>query len=268
IPLRDIVSVSRSNTKTYCIEIRTNDRSYYVQCKNDDDLYTWLDTIYDHCPLLNDITSPRNFRHETHVDFDPQTGMFVGLPESWERLLQQSHLTKEDYAQNPQAVLDVLDFYTKNTAEGRAAVAMGSDIGPFNKMAGLISSNSRPGLAQNPRADYLGGSLQGYGGGMVGGYGAATKTEELPRAKRDENGRFEPPKAKQPPVVAPPPTNVKLPTIKPAAVAEAQRRDEYHAKNTAGSASSTSATLIGSGSAGVKSSRISSSKSNSSNGET
>jgi hypothetical protein len=34
------------------------------------------------------------------------------LPEQWTKLLTSSAITKEDYARNPQAVLDVLEFYT------------------------------------------------------------------------------------------------------------------------------------------------------------
>ncbi|KAJ1914301.1 Protein kinase [Mycoemilia scoparia] len=271
ISLSDVTAVSRSEIKTYCIEIRSNDRCYYIQCKNDDDLYTWMDTIYQYCPMLNDISSPCGFHHETHVDFDPQTGMFVGLPESWERLLQQSHLTKEDYAQNPQAVLDVLDFYTKNTEEGKAAVAMqglgsnglgGSSLAPFNKMAGLIG-HSKPspqqrmltsaagssGLTAGGRTDYLdiNAGLKGYG--MV-----THKSEELPKAKRDQNGRFEPPKP-QPPKVAPAPSNVQIPNIRASALAEAQRREESHGHQHGsggglGSTASSLKTLVPSNQAG------------------
>lgn len=49
---------------------------------------------------------------QVHVGFDPISGAFTGLPEQWTRLLTSSAITKEDYAKNPQAVLDVLEFYT------------------------------------------------------------------------------------------------------------------------------------------------------------
>jgi hypothetical protein len=35
-----------------------------------------------------------------------------GMPEQWSKLLTQSAITREDYQRNPQAVLDVLEFYT------------------------------------------------------------------------------------------------------------------------------------------------------------
>ncbi|KAJ2062206.1 Protein kinase [Coemansia sp. S146] len=135
--LKEVNSVSRSELKTYCIEIKTKDRDYYIQCASDDDLYSWLDSIYEKCPLLSGVSPPSNFHHQVHVDFDPVSGMFIGLPDKWAKLLQSSNITQQDYAQNPQAVLDVLEFYTKNTAEGQAAVNASA-----NKMAGLVSSTS------------------------------------------------------------------------------------------------------------------------------
>ncbi len=35
-----------------------------------------------------------------------------GLPDQWTRLLTSSAITREDYQKNPQAVLEVLEFYT------------------------------------------------------------------------------------------------------------------------------------------------------------
>ena len=37
------------------------------------------------------------------------------MPDSWAKLLTGSAITKEDYANNPQAVLEVLEFYTDQT---------------------------------------------------------------------------------------------------------------------------------------------------------
>ncbi|PWA03610.1 hypothetical protein BB558_000274 [Smittium angustum] len=112
--LKDVTRVSRTDLKTYCIEVNTKDRDFYIQCRSDDDLYSWLDSIYENCPLLSDVSSPTNFHHRVHVDFDPNSGMFIGLPDQWSKLLQTSNITQQDYAQNPQAVLEVLEFYTKN----------------------------------------------------------------------------------------------------------------------------------------------------------
>jgi hypothetical protein len=109
--LKEIINVSRTDLKPYCIEIETKEKTYFLQLKNDEELYGWMDDVYSRSPLMG-VSSPTNFVHQVHVGFDPISGAFTGLPEQWTRLLTTSAITKEDYAKNPQAVLDVLEFYT------------------------------------------------------------------------------------------------------------------------------------------------------------
>ena len=95
VPLRDQVS-----------------KSYYVQLKDDQELYDWIDTIYNHCPAISGVSNPTNFYHRVHVGFDPTNGNFIGLPQEWEKLLTASALTAADVKEHPQTVLEVLDFYS------------------------------------------------------------------------------------------------------------------------------------------------------------
>ncbi|KAF9436357.1 Protein kinase [Entomortierella beljakovae] len=112
--LKDITAVTRTDLKAYCFELVTKDRSYFLSCKNDEELYSWMHEIYSRSPLMG-VSNPTNFVHKVHVGFDPNTGNFSGLPDTWARLLTGSAITKEDYANNPQAVLEVLEFYTDQT---------------------------------------------------------------------------------------------------------------------------------------------------------
>ncbi|CAF0785211.1 unnamed protein product [Didymodactylos carnosus] len=57
------------------------------------------------------ISRPTNFNHPIHVTYNPLTGEFDGMPELWSSLLQNSKITKQEQKQNPQAVIDALDFY-------------------------------------------------------------------------------------------------------------------------------------------------------------
>jgi hypothetical protein len=57
------------------------------------------------------ISRPTNFNHPIHVTYNPSTGAFDGMPELWSSLLQQSKITKQEQKENPQAVIDALDFY-------------------------------------------------------------------------------------------------------------------------------------------------------------
>jgi hypothetical protein len=59
-----------------------------------------------------------------------------GMPEQWSKLLTQSAITREDYQRNPQAVLDVLEFYTDH--QKREMEEMG--LSPVTRTA---ASNTR-----------------------------------------------------------------------------------------------------------------------------
>ncbi|GAA5817361.1 hypothetical protein MFLAVUS_010905 [Mucor flavus] len=58
-----------------------------------------------------DISSPYNTRHVTHVGFDANTGEFTGLPREWHTLLKSSGITQTEQEQNPQAVINAIEFY-------------------------------------------------------------------------------------------------------------------------------------------------------------
>ncbi|KPV71854.1 uncharacterized protein RHOBADRAFT_48994, partial [Rhodotorula graminis WP1] len=123
--LADVVSVTREDLKPFCIAIATAARPYYLALKSDEELYAWMDDIYARSPLIG-VSSPTNFVHQVHVGFDPVSGAFTGLPEQWTRLLTSSAITKEDYAKNPQAVLDVLEFYTDIQKRERDEYGLGA----------------------------------------------------------------------------------------------------------------------------------------------
>ncbi|GAA5917088.1 hypothetical protein JCM8208_003258 [Rhodotorula glutinis] len=125
IELADVVSVTREDLKPFCIAVATAARPYYLALKSDEELYAWMDDIYARSPLIG-VSSPTNFVHQVHVGFDPVSGAFTGLPDQWTRLLTSSAITKEDYAKNPQAVLDVLEFYTDIQKRERDEYGLGA----------------------------------------------------------------------------------------------------------------------------------------------
>ena len=112
ISLYDISSVQRVDLKTYCLqlELRTG-KIYHIAFKNDSEVVGWVNDIYSRCPAIG-VSSPTNFTHKVHVGFDAMSGGFTGLPDEWARLLTASAITREDYEKNPQAVIEVLEFYS------------------------------------------------------------------------------------------------------------------------------------------------------------
>ncbi|RDL35365.1 Protein kinase-like (PK-like) [Venustampulla echinocandica] len=129
IVLKDVLGVSRVEAAGTIFEIKrtltgssTNpgdddgvSKTLQIKVKGDDELYEWIDFIYARCPGMGGVSNPTNFSHSVHVGFDPQTGEFVGLPAEWSKLLNSSAITKEDYERNPQAVFEVLEFYSDIT---------------------------------------------------------------------------------------------------------------------------------------------------------
>ncbi|KAJ3029125.1 UNVERIFIED_CONTAM: Protein kinase [Siphonaria sp. JEL0065] len=111
--LNEVEQVQRNELKPYCMEIVTKDKSYFMACKSDEELYSWMDEVYQRSPLIN-ISNPTNFVHQVHVGFDLSSGAFTGLPKEWKSLLEASNLSQDEISKNPQAVLDVLEFYTEN----------------------------------------------------------------------------------------------------------------------------------------------------------
>lgn len=112
ILLRDIANIERTDLKPYCLLLETQDRKrFFLSLKNDEELYGWQDDVYSRSPLMG-VSNPTNFVHKVHVGFDPVSGAFTGMPDQWSKLLTKSAITREDYAKDPQAVLDVLEFYT------------------------------------------------------------------------------------------------------------------------------------------------------------
>ncbi|PVV01941.1 hypothetical protein BB560_003621, partial [Smittium megazygosporum] len=118
------------------------------------------------CPLLSDVSQPTDFHHQVHVDFDPKSGNFIGLPTQWSKLLETSNITKQDYVENPEAVLNVLEFYTKNNEENDNLSSqtdydsseLSDAVSPYSKSPSISPSSSRldlgsPAPKPPPRTD-------------------------------------------------------------------------------------------------------------------
>ncbi|KAG9045222.1 Protein kinase [Tulasnella sp. UAMH 9824] len=164
--LKDVSNVERTDLKPYCLLLETKDRRIHLAFKSDEELYAWQDDVYCRSPLMG-VSNPTNFVHKIHVGFDPISGAFTGLPEQWTRLLTSSAITREDYAKNPQAVLDVLEFYTDHqkreyeeygmlpnasAASATTAVPPPREPARFGAGTGLAGATDRPAVARQESA--------------------------------------------------------------------------------------------------------------------
>ncbi|KAF8890799.1 kinase-like domain-containing protein [Gymnopilus junonius] len=139
--LRDIQNIERIDMKPYCLLLESQGRRYFISLKNDEELYGWLDDVYSRSSLMG-VSNPTNFVHKVHVGFDPVSGAFTGMPEQWSKLLTKSAITREDYAKDPQAVLDVLEFYTDHQKRELEDMSLGAPA-RFNAGTGFGGSTSK-----------------------------------------------------------------------------------------------------------------------------
>jgi len=61
------------------------------------------------------IGAPTDFKHVVHVKVDEKSDTgFAGLPSEWADLLKMSNITMKDLRENPNAVMDVMEFHAQN----------------------------------------------------------------------------------------------------------------------------------------------------------
>jgi hypothetical protein len=197
--LRDIHNVTRSDNYPFSIELtKEGNKSWILKFETDNDVYGWLDNIYDRCPSMGGVSHPTGFSHRVHVGFDPVTGGFVGLPVEWERLLKGSALTKDDMAKNPQAVMEVLQFYSDKLAPRAQDPQNYPSLTPTppvdsgrEKQLGYGTGTSiAPPRQQAPgfqRQDSYGPARTGTpGSGYDNGYGAPQRADTAPQYSQDQ----------------------------------------------------------------------------------
>ncbi|KAF7591815.1 signal transducing kinase of the PAK [Aspergillus hancockii] len=127
------------------------------------------------------ISAPENPVHVTHVGYDNQTGQFTGLPKEWQRLLQESGISKKEQEEHPQTMVDIMRFYEKN-AQGDDEVWHKFDHA-YPQHQPVNTSSSQPSS---------GGSTP-YG---TAGQRASSPTS--PRFPQNHEGSFENPRAPPP----------------------------------------------------------------------
>ncbi|KAE8354482.1 Serine/threonine-protein kinase ste20 [Aspergillus coremiiformis] len=127
------------------------------------------------------ISAPENPVHVTHVGYDNQTGQFTGLPKEWQRLLQESGISKKEQEEHPQTMVDIMRFYEKN-AKGDDEV--------WHKFDHAYPQHQP---VTTPSAQPISGGSTPYG---TVGQRASSPTS--PRFPQNHEGSFENPRAPPP----------------------------------------------------------------------
>ncbi|MCJ1478368.1 signal transducing kinase of the PAK [Lambiella insularis] len=134
------------------------------------------------------IGMPENPAHLIHVGYDNETGQFTGLPKEWDRLLEDSGITKKEREQNPQAVVDVVTFWQGN-AEGKG------DDEVWHKFDGTRAHESPPN-ALSPSLSVSTSSASNSGG--YGHLSTIASPPASPRFPPNHESSFENPRSPPP----------------------------------------------------------------------
>lgn len=180
IILKDVTAVGRSENNSFSFEITrlttsgssretASLKTVICRVETDDEVYSWIDCIYERSPGMGGVSHPTSFSHQVHVGYDPKSGGFTGLPPEWDKLLNNSALTKEDYSKNPTAVIEVLKYYTDkmvNNSEGNTSSYNGpaysgsaanqyTDPGSANKQLAWNGATNVAPPRSKPSNDYM-----------------------------------------------------------------------------------------------------------------
>ncbi|XP_011900127.1 serine/threonine-protein kinase PAK 1 isoform X2 [Papio anubis] len=145
-----------------------------------------------------EISLPSDFEHTIHVGFDAVTGEFTGMPEQWARLLQTSNITKSEQKKNPQAVLDVLEFYnSKKTSNSQKYMSFTDKSAEDYNSSNALMLLSLPKAITYGRQNLL----------LRKNVKAVSETPAVPPVSEDEDDDDD--DATPPPVIAPRPEHTK-----------------------------------------------------------
>ncbi|KAF7513118.1 signal transducing kinase of the PAK [Endocarpon pusillum] len=142
------------------------------------------------------ISSPENPIHMIHVGYDNVTGQFTGLPKEWQRMLEDSGVSKTEQEENPQLMRDIMDTYQKN-------VGVMEDQGVWDKFGHAKPSESP--TVSGPLSATISGPISTplFSGPMSpGGYssmgGGMISPPASPRFPQNHETSFENPRAPPP----------------------------------------------------------------------
>lgn len=142
------------------------------------------------------ISAPENPIHMIHVGYDNDTGKFTGLPPEWNRLLDENGITDTERRQNPQAVVDVVNFFKENQG-----TRIDDDV--YHKFDGTRS------YEQGPLSPRLNMASIATAQNMYHTVGSMSSPPTSPRFPQNHEGSFENPRA-PPPIPRGPPAQIAM----------------------------------------------------------
>jgi hypothetical protein len=148
VPLRRCrVSETTKGGKPFCFEVIAPqiNKTFLIQAGSRNEVQDWMKAI-DKASECSCVSSPYNVENKIHVDFNSATG-FSGLPPEWEVLLKTSAIPREEVMNNPDNVLSVLEFVSKQQKEEVAKAQAAQQSSAHTYKAGPMPEETNATLA-------------------------------------------------------------------------------------------------------------------------
>lgn len=153
------------------------------------------------------ISTPYDPIHLTHVGFDYNTGQYTGMPQEWQKILDDNGITRAEQEENPDKVLAVVQFFQdRDNSEA-------PDDEVWSKMRNAGPSHQHPSSSESPSPQPPSADMSrensNDGGFIYSNPRAAPAPPAKTAAPRIQAERAAPAKPQRP--VQPPQTSPQLP---------------------------------------------------------
>jgi p21-activated kinase 1 len=109
-----------------------------------------------------------------HVGFNSSTGEFTGMPKEWQTLLQESGITRQEQEKNPQALMEVVQFYQEGGLGGATGFMSDNIWDKMGKAPVTPTQVTSPLLPSSPPANAAGFGAGGNNNMAAGGAGVGS----------------------------------------------------------------------------------------------
>eukprot|EP01114_Cavostelium_apophysatum_P015206 TRINITY_DN40_c0_g1_i4.p1 TRINITY_DN40_c0_g1~~TRINITY_DN40_c0_g1_i4.p1 ORF type:complete len:969 (+),score=273.85 TRINITY_DN40_c0_g1_i4:1053-3959(+) len=113
IELRDCKVIRAIDSKKpFCMELFESSQNvnHCIATSTITELFAWIKAIEEASQTTRGCGPPMFVKHNVHVEYNPLTGEFLGLPPTWKRWLQSSGISKKEVITSPKEVIRVLTF--------------------------------------------------------------------------------------------------------------------------------------------------------------
>ncbi|WWC64014.1 uncharacterized protein I303_106620 [Kwoniella dejecticola CBS 10117] len=104
------------------------------------------------------ISTPYDPIHLTHVGFDYNTGQYTGMPQEWQKILDENGITRAEQEENPNEVLAVVQYFKNRDAQQESQE---DEVWQKMRNAGPAQGPDSPGLPPKDMSMSREGSSEG-----------------------------------------------------------------------------------------------------------